>query len=150
MTRFRHILVPIDFEEPSQGALEVAIDLALTFGAKLALVHSWELPSYSYAGTYYLPPDVSAAIEQAARQRLAESLSLVLKRLPEAESVLANGPAATEILGASDRLKADLIVMGTHGRHGVSRVFLGSVAEKVVRGSLVPVLTIRVKGREHA
>jgi nucleotide-binding universal stress UspA family protein len=91
---------------------------------------------------------VGTAIENAAKERLGTTLALVLKRLRKAESVLVRGPAAIEVLTVADRLKADLIVMGTHGRHGVSRLFLGSVAEKVVRGSPVPVLTMRLNARE--
>jgi nucleotide-binding universal stress UspA family protein len=146
MTRFHHILVPVDFEDPSQEALDVAIDLALTFDARLTVAHAWDMPPYSYAGISYLPPDVATTIEQAAKQRLDNTVVLVIKRVPNAESVLVRGPAADEILDAVGRTKADLIVMGTHGRRGVSRVFLGSVAEKVVRSSPVPVLTIRAKG----
>jgi nucleotide-binding universal stress UspA family protein len=145
MTRFHHILVPVDFEEASQEALEVAIDLTLTFDAKLTVVHAWDLPVYSYAGLSYLPPDVATVVEEAATQSLADAAALVMRRVPKAESVLVRGPAAAEIMGTAGRLKADLIVMGTHGRRGVSRLVLGSVAEKVVRSSPVPVLTIRVK-----
>jgi nucleotide-binding universal stress UspA family protein len=145
MTRFQHILVPIDSEEPHQEPLDVAVDLAIAFDAKLTLVHAWEMPLYSSGGVSFLSPDVSLAIEQAARTRLAHTRELVVARLPRAEAILLNGPAASEILDAAERLKVDLIVMGTHGRRGVSRVLLGSVAEKIVRSSPVPVLTVRVK-----
>jgi nucleotide-binding universal stress UspA family protein len=148
MTRFRHILVPVDFEESSREALDVAIDLAHTFDARLTLVHTWEVPAYGYAGMSFAPIDLLTPIEQAAKGQLESTLAAVRKRVPRAESVLATGSAADEVLAAADRVKPDLIVMGTHGRHGLRRVFLGSVAEKVVRGSPVPVLTIRAKGRE--
>lgn len=145
MAPFHHILVPVDFEGPSQDALEVATDLALTFGAMLTIVHAWDLPLYSYAEMASFPPDVATVIEGAATKSLAKMAALVIKRVPKAESVLAKGPAALAILEAAARQNADLIVMGTHGRHGVSRILLGSVAEKVVRSSPVPVLTIRVR-----
>lgn len=128
----------------------MAIDLALAFDAKLTLVHAWEIPTYAYAGMSLFPLDVWTVIEQAAKEQLASTLAAVRKQLPRAESVLANGRAAVEILGVADRLKADLIVMGTHGRQGVGRVFLGSVAERVVRASPVAVLTIHGKGDVHA
>ena len=150
MSRFHHILVPLDFEDPSQEALDVALALALTFDAKLTVLHAWDLPVYSYAGLSYLPPDVATVVEEAAETSLASAMGLVIKRLPRAESVLVRGAAAVEILDATGRLKVDLIVMGTHGRRGVSRMVLGSVAEKVVRSSPVPVLTIRVKQRPSA
>lgn len=150
MTRFRQILVPVDFEGPSQEALEVAVDLALTFDAKLTLIHAWEVPAAAYAAMTYVPADFWTAIEQAATEQLKSTLEHVQKRLPRAESILAKGPPAHEVLAAAGRTKADLIVMGTHGRRGMSHVLLGSVAEKIVRLSPVPVLTIRGKDREQA
>jgi nucleotide-binding universal stress UspA family protein len=150
MSRFHHVLVPLDFEEPSQEALEVALTLAVTFDAKLTVLHAWDLPVYSYAGLSYLPPDVATVVEEAAETSLASAMALVIKILPRAKSVLVRGRPDVEILDAAARLKVDLIVMGTHGRRGVSRMLLGSVAEKVVRSSPVPVLTIRVKPRSSA
>lgn len=150
MTRFRQILVPVDLEGPPQEALEVAVDLALTFDAKLTLIHAWEVPVAAYAATTYVPADFWTAIEQAATEQLKSTVEYVRKRLPRAESILAKGPPAHEILAAADRTKANLIVMGTHGRRGMSHVLLGSVAERVVRLSPVPVLTIRGKDREQA
>jgi nucleotide-binding universal stress UspA family protein len=147
--RFHHLLVPIDFEESSQRALEMSIELALTFDAKLTVVHAWDVVQYSY-GTVYLAPEMNEAVEQAAKQRLASALLSVVKRRPAADSVLVNGPAAFEILGVVERMKVDLVVMGTHGRHGLGRMLLGSVADKIVRASPVPVLTIRASARaEH-
>jgi nucleotide-binding universal stress UspA family protein len=149
MTRFRQILIPVDFEKPSQEALEVAIDFTLAFDAKLTLIHAWEVPSAAYAAMTVVPADLWTAIEQAATEQLKSTLEYVRKRLPRAEAILAKGPPAHEILAATDRTKADLIVMGTHGRRGLSHVLLGSVAEKIVRLSPVPVLTIRGKGRDQ-
>ena len=97
---------------------------------------------------FYIPVDVWTPVEQAARRQLENALAVVRSRLPAAEAVLTNGPAAAEVVAVADRVKADLIVMGTHGRQGVGRMFLGSVAERVVRSSPVPVLTIRA--RKHA
>ena len=150
MTRFRQILVPVDFEPPAQEALEVAVDLALTFDARLTLIHAWEVPAAAYAAMTYVPADFWTAIEQAATEQLKSTVEQVHKRLPRAESILAKGPPAQQILAAADRTKSDLIVMGTHGRRGMSHVLLGSVAEKIVRLSPIPVLTIRGKDREQA
>jgi nucleotide-binding universal stress UspA family protein len=150
MTRFRHILVPVDLEGPPQEALEVAVDLALTFDARLTLIHAWEVPAAAYAAMTYVPDDFWTAIKHVATEQLKSAVESVRKRLPRAESILAKGPPAHQILAAADRTKADLIVMGTHGRRGISHVLLGSVAEKVVRLSPVPVLTIRGKDREQA
>lgn len=142
MIRFRHILVPVDFEASSKRALEVATDLALKFEAKLTLFHAWDTPAYAYAN-FYVPGDLWSLLEEAAKKQLCETLVEVRKRVPHADSVLVYGPAGFEILKAIEREDVDLVVLGTHGREGLSRVLLGSVAEKVVRGSSVPVLTIR-------
>jgi nucleotide-binding universal stress UspA family protein len=151
MTRFNHILVPVDFEQPSQEALEVAIDLALAFDARLTLLHAWDIPIFAYAGSNsFVTADMWTSIERAAAEQLASTLAILRKRLPRAESVLAQGAPAVETLAVADRENADVIVMGTHGRHGLGRVLLGSVAERVVRSSPVPVLTIRGKGQARA
>jgi nucleotide-binding universal stress UspA family protein len=147
MARFHRILVPIDFEDSSSEALDVGVELALAFDAKLILLHAWEVPTFAYAGGY-TAPDLWAVIEDAATAQLATTLALVRKRVPSAESLLANGAPAPETIAAIDQTSADLVIMGTHGRRGVTRMFLGSVAENVVRNSPVPVLTIR--GRETA
>jgi nucleotide-binding universal stress UspA family protein len=141
MIAFRHILVPVDFEPCSQRALEVAIDLALQFDSRLTLVHAYDLPGYMYASTY-VPPYVWDWLKDTATQQLTVTLAEVHKRIPRAESALLRGSAGAEILAAVERLKPDLVVVGTHGRRGLSRVFLGSVAEKIVRGCPVPVLSV--------
>jgi nucleotide-binding universal stress UspA family protein len=143
MSRFRHILVPVDFEPSSKRALEVAIDLALKFDAKLTLFHAWETPTYAYAKFYVSGDPLWSLLEEAAKKQLAETLAEVRNRVPRADSFLVCGPGGYAILDAIAREKVDLVVMGTHGRQGLGRVFLGSVAEKVVRGSSVPVLTVR-------
>ena len=66
MTRFRQILVPVDFEAPSLEALEVAVDLALTLDAKLTIIHAWEVPTAAYLATVYVPAPFWTAIEDAA------------------------------------------------------------------------------------
>jgi nucleotide-binding universal stress UspA family protein len=145
MTRFHHILAPVDFEPSSQEALDVAIDLALAFDAQLTVVHAWEMPVYAYSGLGLLPLDLWAPVERAGMKQLESTLAAVRKRLPRAESLFAKGPPSVELLAAIELSKADLVVMGTHGRQGLIRVFLGSVAETVLRASPVPVLTIRAK-----
>jgi nucleotide-binding universal stress UspA family protein len=150
MIRFGHILVPVDFEAPSLEALEVAVDLALTFDAKLTIIHAWVGPGAAYSATIYVPAAFWTAIEDAASEQLKGTVEGVRKRLPRAESILGKGPPFQEILAAAARTKADLIVMGTHGRRGMSHALLGSIAEKIVRSSPVPVLTIRGKDREPA
>jgi nucleotide-binding universal stress UspA family protein len=139
---FRHILVPTDFGECAEQALEIAIGLATKLDAKLTLLHVCELPvsAYAmYAQGLYFPMD---ELEAAAKKALEEATAKLLTRMPNAESILASGTAVEQILSARKERNADLIVMGTHGRRGLSRVLLGSVAEKTVRLCPVPVLTV--------
>jgi nucleotide-binding universal stress UspA family protein len=142
MKTFKHILVATDFEASSAEAVETAVGLAQTLGAQLTLLHVWEIPIYPYM-EFMLNSDVIASVEDRAVNRLAEGLESVRKVLPDAQSLLKSGEPWDGILEAIQELKPDLVVLGTHGRRGVSHVMLGSVAEKVVRLSPVPVLTLR-------
>ena len=138
---FNHILVATDFSDCSQQALEIALEIAAKFDSKLTLLHSWEAPSYSYAGGVYVTVDLVTPIEQAAVAMLDKASTRLKTRMPTAQSMLRAGVAWEEILAGASQVQADLIVLGTHGRRGLSHALLGSVAEKVVRLATVPVLT---------
>jgi nucleotide-binding universal stress UspA family protein len=143
---FRKILVPMDFSEPSQTALHYARELALQSGAELHLVHVGEDPML-LAGWPALPADSASEVgEEAAAVR--DQLNRLFT--PDDRARLKTGVHA--IVGqptgyAVSRYAADgefeLIVMGTHGRTGLTHVLIGSVAEQVVRTAPCPVLTIR-------
>jgi len=139
---FERILVATDFSDGSQQALEYALRIAEKFDSELTLVHVWEAPSYAYATDLYLPVDVMASLEGAAVAQLEQATTELKARFPGAKSRLHTGSPWQEVLGAATEVKADLIVMGTHGRRGLERALLGSVAERVVRMSRVPVLTV--------
>jgi len=139
---FERILVATDFSDGSQQALEYALRIAEKFGSELTLVHSWDAPNYAYATDLYLPTDMLVRIERAAVERLEQATTELKARFPGAKSLLRSGSPWEQILGGATDVKADLIVMGTHGRRGFERALLGSVAEKVVRMSRVPVLTV--------
>ncbi len=141
MKTFKHILVPTDFEQASTGALDIATSLAQAFAAKVTLLHVWEIPIYPYMD-FMLNSDVITRVEDAAVNRLREALEKLQLVLPNAESKLKAGPPWQGIIDAIGELKPDLVVMGTHGRSGFVRTVLGSVAEKLVRLSAVPVLTV--------
>jgi nucleotide-binding universal stress UspA family protein len=146
MVDFKHILVPVDFGESSQEALDLGIEFARMFSAALTLVHACEIPAYAYDGASFVAAaQLLAPIEAAARRKLQSTLEAVQSRVPSAKAVLRAGIPATEILAAIDEVHPDLLVVGTHGRHGLGRVLLGSVAEKLVRLSPVPVLTVRLR-----
>jgi nucleotide-binding universal stress UspA family protein len=137
--RLKNILVPTDFGESSDRAEALAAHLAKTFEAKITLLHVWSLPIPGYAEALAWPID---SIEAAARQALEHAHGRLKARHANTDSVLAAGAAWDRILETARERDIDLIVMGTHGRRGISRAFLGSVAEKVVRLSPVPVLTV--------
>ncbi|UQA58965.1 universal stress protein [Polyangium aurulentum] len=147
MGPYHHILAPTDFSEPSRHALDVAADLALVFGAKLTLMHAFEVPGYGYAGINYGPIDLVTPMQDAAKELLSKELEATRKKVPGAEAVLRLGLPWDKVIAVATEISADLIVMGTHGRSGIKRALLGSVAEKVVRHSPLPVLTIRTAER---
>jgi len=139
--KIEHILVPTDFAPASASALELAVQMARAFQAKVTLLHVWELPIYPYMD-FMLNSSVITEVEDAATKGLAVALQELQKQMPAAQSKLKTGLPWQGILDACDELGVDLVVMGTHGRHGLSRLTLGSMAEKVVRLSKVPVLTV--------
>jgi nucleotide-binding universal stress UspA family protein len=136
---FRHILVPTDFGEPAEQALELAIELAQKFDSKLTLFHSYVLPSLPYTTGLIMPME---EIANAAQKALESALARARTRYPKCEGLVQAGAAHERILAVAKETGADMIAMGTHGRRGVAHFMLGSVAERVVRLSPVPVLTV--------
>lgn len=135
---FEHLLVPIDFEPASEVAVELAVMLASSYEAKLDLCHAFFIPPFAYESS---PMPCYGDILREAQRELDAKLASMLRRYPKTESVLVEGEPRQCIIDAGVERGADLIVMGTHGRRGLAHVFLGSVAERIVRSSPVPVLT---------
>lgn len=142
MAAFKNILVPTDFGDASERARQIATEIAAKFGARLTLAHFWEVPAYPYLGSLYASWDFVTPVGQAAEQQLSKTLAEVRLRISDATSICRMGSPWQEILRVIDEAHADLVVMGTHGRKGIARALLGSVAEKLVRTSPVPVLTV--------
>ena len=140
---FEHIFVPTDFSKNADQALDVAIAIAEKFGSRITLVHACEPPTYAYIGLMTTPVDVITPLQEAAQEALGNALRDLRARFPRCESMLLFGPVSLELLGAIEKQKPDLVVMGTHGRSGVSHLLLGSVAERLVRNSRAPVLTVK-------
>lgn len=146
------ILVPVDYSEPSAGVLRFAGEIAARTGAELIVLHVWEcMPN--------APPDLMVKSRDGKTRRLGDVIRenaerdmrefLAQARLPAgvvAKSRIEPGEAAKCILGLLSTGEFDMVVMGTHGRGGVKHLMLGSVAEKVTRGSPVPVMTVPVGG----
>jgi nucleotide-binding universal stress UspA family protein len=149
MTGFHRILHPTDFSRASAPARRRAVALARACSAPLVLLHVMTPPS-PFISEDILPSsyaDLLRVTRRSANRRLAAARARVRRERVRARTMLVEGLPADEILRAARRARADLIVMGTHGRTGVSRVFMGSVAERVVRESRCPVLTVRAHGR---
>lgn len=150
MTTFKHILVPTDFGEPSDRAVDVAALMAAMFESRLTLLHASWLPPSAYAayaeGLYWPAEEVAKESQKA----LDAAVARAQKAYPKTESAVVKGEPWQAILDAAQERGCDLIVMGTHGRRGLSRMLIGSVAEKVVRLSPVPVLTVCGKAEQDA
>ena len=147
----KNILVPTDLSEGAEQALDYACELARTLGAKIHLLNVIGIPvlgvpelGVALTSTMIdsMIADNKAALDQVASHRCGSTdLGQVLLRTGDARDVINQ---------TAKELGADLIVMGTHGRRGVSRALLGSVAETVVRSAPCPVLTVRVHHDEHS
>lgn len=141
-----NILVPTDFNETAERVLDYAVALATKLGARIHVVHVIGIPAYGI-------PEIGVALTSTMMDSLVRGNQAALDRLvdprrgqaPFGEVMLRTGDARDMILQAAEEVHADLIVMGTHGRRGVSRALLGSVAEMIVRTARCPVLTVRTK-----
>lgn len=144
MFPFQKILVPIDFDASSEKALATALALAPKDG-KVVLFHVVELPSFAYSGSAAVVSDLLGQLERDAQAALEKVVARAKETFPNVEGMLRSGSPAPEIQEAIKQVEPDLVVMGTHGRKLVDRVLLGSVAEKTVRLSKVPVMTVRIE-----
>jgi|SRR5579859_6545251 len=143
MQTIKKILAPIAFDDTSSGSLDYAIQLAKQLGATVCIVHVYPIPLFSFPdGTLITSPDVATQLSEVAQRHLDEAVRLRQGQGVELSSLLVNGNPWEDIVVVAEREKADLIVMGTHGRRGVTRALLGSVAERVLRSSRVPVLVV--------
>jgi nucleotide-binding universal stress UspA family protein len=134
------ILHPTDFSACSREAFRIACSLARDYGGRVIVLHVAAPQVASYAERIFLPPLPEGYLDQA-RQYLSE-LRPPDSDIPVAYR-LAEGDPATEIVRAVTETRCDLIVMGTHGRTGLGRLLLGSVAEQVHRRTFCPVVTVK-------
>jgi nucleotide-binding universal stress UspA family protein len=144
---FLRILCPIDFERDSMDALELARQLAKQNSATVYLLTVIGIPPAAATALPPVPIFPNPEFEAESRRRLETLAQDKLAGVPH-EVLVASGNAALEILNLAAERRIDLIVMGTHGRTGMTRFLLGSVTERVVRESPVPVLTIHPKAAE--
>lgn len=143
MRNFKRILVPVDGSNTSNRAVQAAVDVARENGGVLLLVHAVdEMP---HVAAFEGGP-IFEAMRGAAERVVADSLKLAQDAGARAEALLIDKPLKRlghAVAQAAEEWKADLVVVGTHGRRGFERLVLGSGAEQVIRCAPVPVLVIR-------
>jgi len=137
--QIKTILHPTDFSQRSEYAFKLACSLARDHCAKLVVLHVVPAPAVAYG----------EVLTGVAMQSYQEQAKEAMQKLVPADSTLKvehrmiDGDAAQGVLDCAKEVKADLIVMGTHGRTGLGRLLMGSVAEQVVRKAACPVLTVK-------
>jgi nucleotide-binding universal stress UspA family protein len=145
----RRILHATDFSKASARALDEAISLAKQNHAELLIAHVIEPVSSYAAGDDFGGAELYMKIEEASKQEAQRSMQKLMRKLQQAKvnakSLLLNGTAHDQIVKAAKSRKANMIVIGTHGRTGLSKLFMGSVAGKVISLATCPVLTVRGK-----
>lgn len=153
MSNYQTIVVPYDFSEHARAALDAAVDLAPRLESDLYLLHVIQLPAYAYLSF----PDVGGApqadlgdVRESALQSLREIVAGIQGTGGRVEAHVVEGTNIVEMIRKyAEDVDADLVVMGTHGRTGLAKVFLGSVAERMLRSSPCPVLTVQASEQEE-
>ena len=146
----KRILCALDLSDHSKTVADYARSLAKLTGASVIAVYA--APTLTQYTGFHVPPntidsfvgEIVSGAERSMSEFVAENFADV-----EAKGVVVVGYAAEEILAMAEREQADMIIMGTHGRKGIDRILFGSVAEKVVKSSVCPVLTIRPADEEE-
>ena len=141
---FQKILVAVDDAPISAHAADIAAELAQLAGAELAFIHVIDAELVNAADTG-IQPDVFVASAKEDARNLIEDFRKRLPQKVDALDFVPIGTPLTEIVNAAKDWPADLIVIGSHGRGGIKRVLLGSVAEGVMRNAPCPVLVVRAK-----
>jgi nucleotide-binding universal stress UspA family protein len=137
------ILVGTDFGPQSRHALDWTIDLARRLGSRIVIAHAFDLPIYGLPDASLLVDAKTASrLNTEAQKALDGEVGRVRDRGVTIQAELLQGDAREIIPSLATRLGAGLVVVGTHGRHGVARALLGSVAESIARASTIPVVVV--------
>ena len=147
MSRIRTILHPTDFSRASAPAFKRAVQMAKDNRAQLLILHVLAPASPMLMTDGYVPPKVYDDMEAAARAEAQKQLRRLVEKAKHSgarvKPILLEGIAHERIIQAARSRKADLVVIGTHGRSGVGRLICGSVAESVLRGTTIPIFLRR-------
>jgi nucleotide-binding universal stress UspA family protein len=146
----KSILFPTDFSNGARAAMDHAISLARDYKAKLILLYVVQDISIA---EWYIPSSLSATelvedMQKSAWQEMNKWAEEVSSKVGDVEKLIVRGAPFVEIIKTAREKKADMIVIGTHGRTGIDHILFGSTAEKVVRKAPCPVLTVRMAGKE--
>lgn len=140
----RHLLVPVDFSPGSDLAFDHAVALAKVFDADVHVLHVFQVPTYALPDGAFIPgADAVAEILTSAEKEVHSRVERAASSGVRFHAHTTEGAVDQEILRVAGRTHADMVVMGTHGRTGLRKVLLGSVAERVVRAATMPVITVR-------
>jgi universal stress protein A len=152
MEKIKNILVPITFTEDSKAILDNAVTIAEKFKAKITVFHVLREPKVDLSEIDFelgFIEKIKANQEEEAEKELKQLISEPFLKKCQIKTDMRWGQPFVEIVNEAKKLKADLIVMGTHGRTGLSHVLIGSVAEKVLRLAPCPVMVIRKKDYKY-
>ncbi|MEJ5366604.1 MAG: universal stress protein, partial [Desulfosoma sp.] len=144
---FKKILFPVDFSDVSARIVPVVREMAARFDASVHVLFVARV--FEHLGSIYVPhpsiKTIQAELAEGAQRKLAEFLAQHFHGV-SVEGRVVSGDPAEEILKYASSQGIDLIIMGTHGRKGLERIVFGSVAERVVKGAAMPVLTVNPYG----
>ena len=144
MSGFERIVIAVDFSEYSRKAVDAGLELARQFGARVDLVHAFELPFPVLTPYEVAMPDNFVGDARSAGKRELDALAQELANEGvEVAAHMRDGPPDIAIVELAEELAADLIVIGTRGNTGLKHVLLGSVAERTLRGASCPVLSVK-------
>ena len=142
MSQYKRIIAAIDLSDESDAVLKRAREVAQQNSAELSLVHVVEIISYAYGGEMPVDiADIQTQVENHAERRIKEIADKL--DYPITQKLVATGNTGSEIHSVAQQLDADLIVIGSHGRHGIS-LLLGSTANGVLHGANCDILAVRL------
>jgi nucleotide-binding universal stress UspA family protein len=142
MFRAQKILVAVDFSETSDRAVATAVELASKFDGRVVLLHAYEIPALGFPdGVLVASSEVVSRISSSAQSAITSLADKYKGRAP-IETIVRTGVPYESVNAVAEEINADVIVIGTHGRRGIARALLGSVAENVIRTATRPVLVV--------
>ncbi len=147
MINIQKILCPVDFSAPSRNALRYANEFAKAMNAKITVMHVIQpQPITADINVPYIPPEVD--LEKNARDDLDHIIKETVHEGVVVEKVIAFGLPSDCITAQAKQENVDVIILGTHGRSGISRLLMGSTAENVIRHATCPVLVVKALEKE--